>query len=46
MAVDSQQISGRTVAYQPGKISEVLTEHYRRAHPDAPGLPATQRRSC
>ena len=23
------------VAYRPGKASEVLTEHYRRAHPKA-----------
>ncbi len=28
------QICRRTVAYQPGNLSEVLTEHYRRAHPD------------
>ena len=34
------QICERTVAYQPGKISEVLTEHYRRAHPETLGLPA------
>jgi hypothetical protein len=27
------QICRRTVAHQPGKASEVLTEHYRRAHP-------------
>jgi hypothetical protein len=32
------QICDRTVAYRPGKISEVLTEHYRRAHPEALGL--------
>jgi hypothetical protein len=25
---------------QPGKASEVLTEHYRRAHPEALGLPS------
>jgi hypothetical protein len=25
----------RTVAYRPGTISEALTEHYRRAHPEA-----------
>ena len=23
----------RTIAYRPGNLSEVLTEHYRRAHP-------------
>jgi hypothetical protein len=34
------QICHRTVAYRPGKASEVLTEHYRRAHPEALGLPA------
>jgi len=33
------QICQRTVAYRPGKASEVLTEHYRRAHPEALGLP-------
>ncbi len=32
------QICDRTVAYQPGKISEVLTEHYRRVHPETLGL--------
>ena len=25
----------RAVAYRPGSLSEVLTEHYRRAHPGA-----------
>jgi hypothetical protein len=34
------QICHRTVAYQLGTLSEVLTEHYRRAHPEALGLPA------
>jgi len=29
------QICHRTVAYRPGNITEVLTEHYRRAHPEA-----------
>lgn len=33
------QICRRTVAYQPGKASDVLTEHYRRAHPETLGLP-------
>ena len=27
------QLLHRTIAYQPGNLSEVLTEHYRRAHP-------------
>jgi hypothetical protein len=27
------------VAYRPGTLSETLTEHYRRAHPEALGLP-------
>ena len=34
------QICDRTIAYRPGTISEVLTEHYRRAHPETLGLPA------
>jgi hypothetical protein len=29
------QVCRRTVAYRPGTISDVLTEHYRRAHPEA-----------
>jgi hypothetical protein len=29
------QICHRTVAYRPGNLSEVLTGHYRRAHPEA-----------
>ena len=29
------QICHRTVAYRPGNLTEVLTEHYRRAHPEA-----------
>jgi hypothetical protein len=32
------QICRCTVAYRPGSLSEVLTEHYRRAHPEALGL--------
>ena len=32
------QICHRTVAYRPGNLSEVLTGHYRRAHPEAFGL--------
>jgi hypothetical protein len=31
------EICHRTVAYRPGSLSEVLTEHYRRAHPEALG---------
>jgi hypothetical protein len=34
------QVCKRTLAYQPGKASEVLTEHYRRTHPAKLGLPA------
>jgi hypothetical protein len=37
------QICQRTVAYRPGQASAVLTEHYRRAHPEA--LEAAARRS-
>jgi hypothetical protein len=33
-------ICHRTVAYRPGSLSEVLTEHYRRAHPEALGVPS------
>jgi hypothetical protein len=32
------QICHRMVAYRPGSLSEVLTEHYRRAHPRALGI--------
>ena len=28
------QLCHRTVAYRPGTLTEVLTEHYRRAHPE------------
>jgi hypothetical protein len=34
------QICRQTVAYRPGSLSEVLTEHYRRAHPETLGPPA------
>jgi hypothetical protein len=34
------QICRRTVAYRPGNLSEDLTGHYRRAHPEALGLPS------
>ena len=33
------QICHHTVAYRPGKASDVLTEHYRRAHPETLGIP-------
>jgi hypothetical protein len=31
------QICQRTLAYRPGEASAVLTEHYRRQHPEALG---------
>lgn len=31
------QICKRTLAHQPGEASTVLTEHYRRTHPEALG---------
>lgn len=34
------EICRRTVAYRPGALCEALTEHYRRAHLEALGLPA------
>jgi hypothetical protein len=34
------EICHRTVAYRRGSLSEVLTEHYRRAHPEALGIPS------
>jgi len=34
------QIRRRTVAYRPGSLREVLTEHGRRAHPAALGFPS------
>ena len=34
------QICHRTVAYRPGSLSDVLTEHYRRAHPQALNIPS------
>jgi hypothetical protein len=34
------QICRRTVAYRPGSLSEVLTEHYRQTHPELLGLPS------
>ena len=34
------EICHRTVAYRPGSLSEILTEHYHRAHPEALGVPS------
>ena len=34
------QLCDRTLAYRPGNISEVLTAHYRRAHPEVLGIPS------
>jgi hypothetical protein len=34
------EICARTVAYRPGQASVVLTEHYRRMHPDELGSSA------
>ena len=34
------QICHRTIADRPRNLSEVLTKHYRRAHPEALGLPS------
>ena len=40
LPVTRGEIRQRIVAYRPGTLSEVLTEHYRRAHPEALGLHA------
>jgi hypothetical protein len=32
------QLCHRTVTDRPGNLSEVLTEHYRQARTEAPGL--------
>jgi len=32
------QLCHRTAAHRPANLSEVLTGHCRRAHPEAPGL--------
>jgi len=37
------EICNRTFAYRPGQASVVLTEHYRRMHPET--LKAAARRS-
>ena len=29
------EVCGRTLAYQPGQASAVLTKHYLRMHPEA-----------
>lgn len=34
------EICKRTLAHRPGEASAVLTEHYRRTHPEALGLVA------
>ena len=34
------QFCHRKVPYKPGNPSEVLTEHYHQAHPEALGLPS------
>jgi hypothetical protein len=34
------EICRRTVAYRSGSLSEVLTGHYRQAHPEALGIPS------
>ena len=34
------QICERTIAHRPGKVSEVLTAHYREAHPEKLGASA------
>jgi len=40
LPVTRSRICRRTVACKPGNLSEVLTGHYRRAHPEALGLPS------
>ena len=40
LPVTRRQICRRTVAYRPGTLSQNLTEHYRRAHPEALSLPS------
>ena len=40
LPVTRYQVCHSTVAYRPGNLTEVLTEHYRRAHPEALGIPA------
>ncbi|HEV3289811.1 MAG TPA: hypothetical protein VG123_12520 [Streptosporangiaceae bacterium] len=38
LPVSRCEICQRTVAYRPGRLSEILTEHYRRAHPEVLGV--------
>jgi hypothetical protein len=38
LPITRRQICHRTAADRPGNLSEDLTGHYRRAHPEAPGL--------
>ena len=40
LPVTGCEICRRTVAYRPGRLSEVLTEHYLRAHPEVLGVPS------
>ena len=37
------EICGRTLAYQPGQASAVLTKHYLRMHPEALSEPTAWR---
>ena len=37
LPVTRGQICQRTIAYRPGEASAVLTEHYRRQHPEELG---------
>jgi hypothetical protein len=39
------EICQRTVACRPGTLSEALTEHYRRAHPNRSAFPPGKVRS-
>ena len=38
LPVTRYQICHCTVAYRQGNLSEILTEHYRRAHPEVLGI--------
>ena len=40
LPVTRSEICRRTVAYRPGRLSEVPTEHYLRAHPEVLGVPS------
>ena len=39
LSITRCQLCDRTLVYRPGNISEVLTEHYRQAHPEPLGTP-------